>query len=42
MRKALDTNNAHGCNSIYIKMVKICSQSLILPLKINRNSNQIY
>ena len=32
--KALDPNKAHGCDSISIKMIKICSQSLILPLKI--------
>ena len=32
--KSLDPNKAHGCNNIAIKMIKICSQSLILPLKI--------
>ena len=32
--KTLDPNKAHGCNNISIKMIKICSQSLILPLKI--------
>ena len=30
----LDPNKAHGCDNISIKMIKICSQSLILPLKI--------
>ena len=32
--KSLDPNKAHGCDNISIKMLKICSQSLILPLKI--------
>ena len=32
--KALDPNKAHGFDNISIKMIKICSQSLILPLKI--------
>ena len=32
--KSLDPNKAHGCNNISVKMIKICSQSLILPLKI--------
>ena len=32
--KTLDPNKAHGCNNISIKMIKICSLSLILPLKI--------
>ena len=32
--KSLDPNKAHGCDNISIKMIKICSQSLILPLKI--------
>ena len=34
--KTLDPNKAHGCDNISMKMrfVKICSQSLILPLKI--------
>ena len=32
--KTLYANKAHGCNNISIKMIKICSQSLILPLKI--------
>ena len=32
--KTLDPNKAHGCDNISIKMIKICSQSLILPLKI--------
>ena len=32
--KTLDPNKAHGCNNISIKMIKACSQSLILPLKI--------
>ena len=29
-----DPNKAHGCDNISIKMIKICSQSLILALKI--------
>ena len=32
--KTLDLNKAHDCDNISIKMIKICSQSLILPLKI--------
>ena len=32
--KTLDLNKAHGCDNISIKMIKICSQSLTLPLKI--------
>ena len=32
--KTLDPNKAHGCYYISIKMIKICSQSFILPLKI--------
>ena len=32
--KTLDPNKAHGCNNIFIKMIKICSQSLTLPLNI--------
>ena len=32
--KALDPNKAHSCDNISIKMIKLCSQSFILPLKI--------
>ena len=32
--KTLDPNKAHGCDNISIKMIKICSQSLTLPLKV--------
>ena len=32
--KTLDPNKAHDCDNIFIKMIKICSQSLTLPLKI--------
>ena len=32
--KTFDPNKAHGCTNISIKIIKICSQSLILPLKI--------
>ena len=32
--KTLDPNKAHGCDNISIKMIKNCSQSLTLPLKI--------
>ena len=32
--KSLDPNKAHGCDNISTQMIKICSQSLILPLKI--------
>ena len=32
--KTLDPDKAHGCDNISIKMIKICRQSLILPLKI--------
>ena len=35
--KTLDPNKAHGCDNISIKMIKICSQSLILPLKLFSN-----
>ena len=31
--KTLYPNKAHGCGNISIKMINICSQSLILPLK---------
>ena len=31
--KTLHSNKAHGCDNISIKMINICSQSLILPLK---------
>ena len=31
--KTLNPNEAHGSNNISIKMIKICSQSFILPLK---------
>ena len=30
----LDPANAHGCGNISIKMIKICSESLTVPLKI--------
>ena len=32
--KTLDPNKAHGCDNISVKMIKICSQSLTLPLKV--------
>ena len=32
--KILDPNKAHGCDNISIKMINICAQSLVLPLKI--------
>ena len=32
--KTLDPDKARGCDNISIKMIKICSQSLTLPLKI--------
>ena len=32
--KTLDPNKAHDCDNVSIKMITICSQSLILPLKI--------
>ena len=32
--KTLDPNKAHVCDNISINMIKVCSQSLILPLKI--------
>ena len=31
--KTLDPNKTHGCHNISIKMIRICSWSLILPLK---------
>ena len=36
--KKLNPNEAHGCDNISIKMIKICSQSLTLPLKIFKHS----
>ena len=32
--KTLDPSKAHGCDNISIKMINICGQSFILPLKI--------
>ena len=32
--KTLDPNKAHGCDNVSIKMIKICGQSFVLPLKI--------
>ena len=32
--KTLDPNKAHGCDNISTKMIKVCSQSLTLPLEI--------
>ena len=32
--KAFNLNKPYSCDNISIKMIKICSQSLILPLKI--------
>ena len=31
---SLDSNKAHGCDNISIRMVKICGESLALPLKL--------
>ena len=31
--KTLDPSKVHGCDNLSMKMMKICSQSLILPLK---------
>ena len=32
--KKLDRAKTHGCDNISIKMIKICSESLTVPLKI--------
>ena len=32
--KTVDPNKVHGCNNISIKIIKICGQSFILPLKV--------
>ena len=32
--KTVDPNKAHGCDNISIKILKICGQSFILPLKV--------
>ena len=32
--KNLDPTKAHGCDNIAIKMIKICSESLTVPLRI--------
>ena len=32
--KTLDPSKDHGCDNISIKTIKVCRQSLILPLKI--------
>ena len=31
---SLDSNKAHGCDNISIKMIKICNESVTIPLKI--------
>ena len=32
--KSLDSSKPHGCDNISIKMIKICSESVTIPLKI--------
>ena len=32
--KNLDPTKAHGCDNIAIKMIKICNESLAVPLRI--------
>ena len=32
--KSLDPNKSHGWDNISIKMIKMCGESLVLPLKI--------
>ena len=32
--KNLDSNKAHGCDNISIKMIQICGESIALPLKL--------
>ena len=32
--KKLDSNKAHGCDNISIKMIQICGESIALPLKL--------
>ena len=31
---SLDSNKAHGYDNLSIRMIKMCSESIILPLKI--------
>ena len=31
---SLDSSKSHGCDNISIKMIKICSESVTIPLKI--------
>ena len=32
--KYLDSNKAHGCDNISIKMIQICGESIAFPLKL--------
>ena len=32
--KSLDSSKAHGCDNLSIRMIKMCSESITLPLKI--------
>ena len=32
--KSLDSSKSHGCDSILIQMIKICSESVTIPFKI--------
>ena len=32
--KNIDSNKAHGCDNISIKMIQICGESIALPLKL--------
>ena len=32
--KSLDSTKAHGCGNLLVRMIKMCSESITLPLKI--------
>ena len=32
--KSLDPTKAHGCDNLSIKMIKICSESVTIPIKL--------
>ena len=32
--KSLDSTKAHGCDNLSVRMIKMCSESITLPLKI--------
>ena len=32
--RSLDSNKAHGCDDVYVSMLKICDEAIVLPLKL--------